>query len=46
MLEIHHLSCFVQAYPVEIDWNAAYSHPSQPLVVDIGSGIYVSIPFL
>lgn len=27
-----------RAYPVEIDWNAAYSHPSQPLVVDIGSG--------
>lgn len=28
----------MQAYPFEIDWNAAYQDPSQPLVVDIGSG--------
>lgn len=27
-----------RAYPFEIDWNAAYQDPSQPLVVDIGSG--------
>ncbi|XVF76420.1 hypothetical protein PTKIN_Ptkin13bG0264800 [Pterospermum kingtungense] len=27
-----------RAYPFEIDWNVAYQDPSQPLVVDIGSG--------
>ncbi|XVE76147.1 hypothetical protein DITRI_Ditri12bG0150100 [Diplodiscus trichospermus] len=27
-----------RAYPFEIDWNVAYRDPSQPLVVDIGSG--------
>ncbi|XP_021290030.1 phosphoglycerate kinase, cytosolic-like isoform X3 [Herrania umbratica] len=27
-----------RAYPFEIDWNIAYSDPSRPLVVDIGSG--------
>lgn len=26
------------AYPFEIDWNVAYRDPTQPLVVDIGSG--------
>ncbi|KAK7819601.1 phosphoglycerate kinase, partial [Quercus suber] len=30
--------CFVQAYPFEINWNATYCDPMQPLVVDIGSG--------
>jgi hypothetical protein len=28
----------VQEYPFEINWNATYSDPMQPLVVDIGSG--------
>ncbi|GLT89799.1 hypothetical protein SLE2022_077690 [Rubroshorea leprosula] len=27
-----------RAYPFEVDWNAAYSDPALPLVVDIGSG--------
>ncbi|XP_059667606.1 uncharacterized protein LOC132313017 isoform X2 [Cornus florida] len=27
-----------RAYPFEIEWNALYSDPAQPLVVDIGSG--------
>ncbi|KAI9153761.1 hypothetical protein LWI28_016164 [Acer negundo] len=27
-----------RALPFEIDWDAAYSDPTQPLVVDIGSG--------
>ncbi|XP_039042176.1 phosphoglycerate kinase, cytosolic-like isoform X2 [Hibiscus syriacus] len=27
-----------RAYPFSIDWSAAYHDPSQPLVVDIGSG--------
>jgi hypothetical protein len=28
----------VQEYPFEINWNATYSDPMQPLLVDIGSG--------
>ena len=28
----------MQEYPFEINWNASYSDPMQPLVVDIGSG--------
>ncbi|KAK9920965.1 hypothetical protein M0R45_029499 [Rubus argutus] len=27
-----------RAYPFDVDWNAVYSDPAQPLVVDIGSG--------
>ncbi|KAG2690102.1 hypothetical protein I3760_09G172000 [Carya illinoinensis] len=27
-----------RAYPFEINWNATYCDPTQPLVVDIGSG--------
>ncbi|KAM7254739.1 hypothetical protein ACFE04_019980 [Oxalis oulophora] len=27
-----------RAYPFKIDWTAAYSNPTQPLLVDIGSG--------
>lgn len=30
----------LQAYPFEINWNDVYSDPAQPLVVDIGSGIF------
>lgn len=26
------------AYPLKVDWNATYADPTQPLVVDIGSG--------
>lgn len=37
-------SCFVQAYPFEINWNATYCDPMQPLVVDIGSGTYSPFP--
>lgn len=29
----------MQAYPFDVDWNAVYSDPAQPLVVDIGSGM-------
>ncbi|PSS04595.1 Phosphoglycerate kinase [Actinidia chinensis var. chinensis] len=27
-----------RAHPFEIDWNAIYTDPTQPLVVDVGSG--------
>lgn len=30
----------MQAYPFEVDWNAGYSDPALPLVVDFGSGTY------
>lgn len=34
----------MQAYPFEINWNATYCDPMQPLVVDIGSGTFSEAP--
>jgi len=35
-------SYIFQGYPFEINWSSIYSDPAQPLVVDIGSGIFLS----
>lgn len=29
---------FIMAYPHNLDWNIAFSDPSQPLITDVGSG--------
>ncbi|KAK9124183.1 hypothetical protein Sjap_013785 [Stephania japonica] len=33
-----HADIYLEAYPSEIDWHAIFGNPSQPLLVDIGSG--------
>ncbi|XP_044473026.1 phosphoglycerate kinase-like isoform X2 [Mangifera indica] len=36
--KLHGVLTLDRGYPFEVDWNAAYCDPTQPLVVDIGSG--------
>ncbi|XP_047330321.1 phosphoglycerate kinase-like [Impatiens glandulifera] len=36
--KLHGVMALDRAYPFDIDWNDVYSNPTQPLVVDIGSG--------
>nr|GEV87561.1 phosphoglycerate kinase, cytosolic-like isoform X1 [Tanacetum cinerariifolium] len=35
-----------KGYPYRIDWHAIYDDPTRPLLVDIGSGINLSVDFL
>lgn len=34
---------FLQAYPFQVRWEGIYGDPTQPLVVDVGSGISLSL---
>ncbi|XP_038979571.1 phosphoglycerate kinase-like isoform X7 [Phoenix dactylifera] len=36
--ELSSLLSICKAYPHDLDWNIAFTDPSQPLIIDIGSG--------